>query len=380
MAEDAINTDESKVPCYSLPDPFVSLKGDLIHSRHDWENIRRPELIHLFEEHVYGKVPGDFDHISFDLAKEDTEAMSGAAHLKEIDITVCRKGNEVTIRLILFIPKNISLPVPVFLLINHRDSVDPARKVKTDYWPAELLIERGYAAAVFHVMDVSDDNPDTFAEDILTLLYPEQLSMRDGMRGLSAWAWGAMRIMDYFESDPDIDEKRAAVIGHSRGGKAALWTGAQDTRWAITISNESGCGGAALSRRRFGETLQQINVRFPYWFADNFKSYNEREDVLPVDQHLLIACMAPRAVYVASASKDLWADPTGEFLSLRLGSRVYQDIYKIPVMLPAEFPGVNQPIHQSCVGHHIREGTHDLNRFDWEQFMDFADKFYRRRF
>jgi hypothetical protein len=185
-----------------------------------------------------------------------------------------------------------------------------------------------------------------------------------------------MRIMDYFVRDPDIDQNRSVVIGHSRGGKAALWTGAVDRRWSIVISNESGAGGAALSRRRFGETVQQINSSFPYWFTPNFERYNNNESALPVDQHMLIASMAPRAVYVASAAEDQWADPRGEYLSLYHGATVFDEIFGIPIPLVEDMPEVNSPVHTSHVGYHIREGEHDLTRYDWEQFLDFADQYF----
>ncbi len=380
-AQDEFNYDESKVPAYSLPDPFVAQNGQLIRTPQQWEHLRRPELVKLFEKHVYGKLPKDFDQMSFSLVNEDTQAMDGNAHLKEVDIKVERNGNALTMRLLLFVPKKPEKPAPVFLLITHRDpeNIDPTRQTKIDFWPAEEIVARGYAAAAFHVMDVSDDNKETFTEDILDTLYPEQLQMEDGMRGLGAWAWGAMRAMDYFERDGDIDAAKAAVVGHSRGGKASLWTGAQDTRWAITISNESGCGGAALSRRKFGETVKRINTNFPYWFTDNFNSFNDNEDALPIDQHLLIASIAPRGVYVASASEDQWADPKGEFLSLKLGSRVHEEIYHIPSSLPDRLPKVGSPIHLSQIGHHIREGKHNLTLYDWERFMDFADQLYQRK-
>ncbi|WP_114749398.1 alpha/beta hydrolase family protein [Pleomorphovibrio marinus] len=379
--QEEFNYDESKVPQYSLPDPFVSQNGKLIRTPQQWEHLRRPELVKLFEKHVYGQLPKDFDQITFSLVNEDTQAMGGNAHLKEVDIRVERNGKAITMRLLLFVPQKKDKPAPVFLLITHRDpeNIDPTRESKIDFWPAEEMVERGYAAAAFHVMDVSDDSKDTFTEDILETLYPEQLQMEDGMRGLGAWAWGAMRAMDYFERDKDIDASKAAVVGHSRGGKASLWTGAQDTRWAITVSNDSGCGGAALSRRKFGETIKRINTNFPYWFTDNFNHFNDNEDALPIDQHLLIASIAPRAIYVASASEDQWADPKGEFLSLKLGSRVYHEIYGIPINLPDRLPEVEVPLHKPNVGHHIREGKHNLELYDWERFMDFADQLYQRK-
>ena len=197
------------------------------------------------------------------------------------------------------------------------------------------------------------------------------------MRGLGAWAWGAMRAMDYFETCQDIDAKKAAVIGHSRGGKASLWTGASDPRWAITISNESGAGGAAISRRKFGETVQRINTVFPYWFTDNFNKYNNNEALLPIDQHMLIAAMAPRAVYVASASEDLWADPKGEYMSLQLGTRVHREIYKMKGDFPKAINSPGNPVHLPYAGHHIREGKHNLTPYDWNLFMDFADNYFR---
>lgn len=377
-AQNEFNYEESKVPPFSLPDPFVSQKGKSIKTIQEWEFTRRKEIISLFENQVYGQLPRDMDNIRFELVSEDKQAMGGAAHLKEIDIQVERHNNSIRLRLILFVPTKASKPAPVFLLITHRDpeNIDPSRQVKMGFWPAEAIVERGFAAATFHVKDVSDDDNDTFKEDILNTLYPEQLQMENGMRGLGSWAWGAMRAMDYFETDPQIDAKRSAVVGHSRGGKASLWTGAQDTRWAITISNESGCGGAALSRRKFGETVERINTSFPYWFTDNFNQYNDREELLPLDQHMLVAAIAPRAVYVASASEDQWADPKGEFLSLSLGTRVHREIYGMGGSFPSSLPEVESPLHLPYAGHHIREGKHNLTPYDWERFMDFASQLY----
>jgi hypothetical protein len=372
-AQQEVNYDESKVPDLILPDLFVDFDGNVVSSREAWESNRRPELLGLFADQVYGQLPTDFDEIKFQSAAQPTHPHSAYANLKTVDITVSRNSRSQTIRLKIYSPKTQSGPSPVFLLISHRNVELLTGDIQNRFFPIEQIVSKGYAAAIFDVGDVSPDDKTRFTQGILDQLYPEQMSISNGMRGLSAWAWGAMRVMDYFETDPAIDEKRATVVGHSRGGKAALWCGANDTRWAITVSNESGCGGAALSRRKFGETITRINSGFPYWFTDNFKKYNGQEENLPLDQHQLIASIAPRAVYVASTTEDKWADPKGEYLSLKLGSRVYSEIYQIPIDLPEPYNYAVHTLHQKAVGYHLREGTHDLTAYDWQKILDFAD-------
>ena len=227
-------------------------------------------------------------------------------------------------------------PAPVFLLINNRspNDTDPTRALQSGFWPAERILERGYGIAALHNAELAPDDKDRYRDGVIRLFEGDgdRARPRNAWRALGAWAWGASRAMDYFASDSRVDSRRVAVVGHSRGGKAALWAGAQDERFALVVSNESGEGGAALSRRNFGETVARITESFPHWFADTYKDFAGRERDLPVDQHMLLALIAPRALYVASADGDLWSDPArripraGERLSgLRLCGRRADD-------------------------------------------------------
>ena len=372
------NYEESAVPAYTLPDAFVGLHQQKVSSVHDWENFRRKEILSLFEENVYGKMPEDFDSIRFAVSNEDKKAMMGSAQLKEVTITVWRSGKNVKLRLILFIPNRRTRPAPVFLLINNRGlaDIDPTRKIKSNFWPAEMIVDSGYAIAAFQVNDAAPDNKDHYTEGVLQL-YPDQVAAPDGMKAIGCWAWAAARVMDYFETDKAIDARRVFVVGHSRGGKAALWTGATDRRFAMVFSNCSGNTGAALSRRQFGETIKAINTQFPYWFCDNYKKYNDRVDALPVDQHLLLSLIAPRPLYTTNATRDLWADPKGSFLSAKEAEKVYA-LYNKKSSLGDNPPGTNDPVIRSVLGYHLREGNHDLTAYDWTQFVRFA-KYHSRR-
>ena len=320
-----------------------------------------------------------YDSLSFIFTKMDAEAMQGKATQKEVQITVWKVGKPVKINLLYFIPNQKPRPAPLFLFINNRDkkNTDPARAEKSEFWPAEVLIDSGYAIAAFHVSDLAPDNKDTYMNGALQL-YPDQMRVPNGMKAIGSWAWGASRAFDYLEQDPDIDPKRIFVVGHSRGGKAALWAGANDKRFAIVFSNCSGNSGAALSNRKFGETIKAINTSFPHWFADNYKKYNDNEAALPVDQHMLIALIAPRPVYTTNATKDLWADPTGSYLALIHAKKVY-DLYGKNTSLPPTAPPANSPIVTSIIGYHNREGIHDLTIYDWKNFIRFANFHARTR-
>lgn len=378
MAQQEPNYDESKVPALSIPDVFISQDGKLIKDANDWEMVRRTEILQLFADEVYGELPLDFDKIEFEEQEVSEHPYSDFSDMKTVEIQVERLGKQNTVKLHLFFPKSFTGVLPVILVISHRNVSELLKDTEDRFFPIDEIIGKGMVAAVFDVEDVSPDDKERFSQGILEKLYPEQLQMTNGMRGLGAWAWGAMRAMDYFEQSPEIDDKRAMLVGHSRGGKAALWCGANDTRWAITVANESGCGGAALSKRKFGETVERINTTFPFWFTDNFKKYNGREESLPLDQHMLLSLIAPRRLYVASSKDDQWADPKGEYLSLLFASRVYGEIYQAPQELPEAFNSEVNTVQLEHLGYHLREGAHDLSAYDWERFLDFAEKRFKK--
>jgi hypothetical protein len=242
-------------------------------------------------------------------------------------------------------------------------------------WPLKEILARGYGVATAWYWDIEPDRPDGWQTGIRTrLAVPLQIEPWE-WGAIGAWAWGLQRIADYLVNDPEIDAHRIIAIGHSRLGKTALWAAASDPRFTMVISNESGEGGAALSKRDYGETIAIINDYFPWWFCPAYKQYGSNTAALPLDQHFLLSLIAPRPLYVASAEDDRWSDPKGEFLSATLASPVYR-LYKESGIGTDSLPPVNHPVGE-YIRYHVRTGKHDVTLYDWQQYLDFADRYLR---
>ena len=394
---DEFNYDESKVPSYTLPKALVMQNGTLVTTADQWP-ARRAQIKHLFEQEVYGRVPDSvtLDNVTHTVQRIDRGVLGGIADRKMIRL---KFGDAAHVDVMLYLPAKADGPVPAFVGLNfggnHTTTTDKTVPLTSSWtrsgnhkateesrgsaagrWPFENIVKRGYAVATAYYGDIDPDFDDGFKNGVHAVYNADAKPAANEWGSIATWAWGLSRILDYLATDGDIDDKKVAVMGHSRLGKTSLWAGAADERFAIVVSNNSGCGGAALSRRAFGETVKRINTSFPHWFCDNYLKYNDQEDSCPVDQHMLMALIAPRPVLVCSAEEDRWADPRGEFTSAMLADDVYR-LLGTDGVASKEMPGLNN-LFKSAIGYHIRPGKHNVLPADWEVYMDFADHHYAK--
>jgi hypothetical protein len=397
----ATNYDEAKVPTYKLPELLVMNDGTRVKTAADWPK-RRAEVLTLLASQMFGTSPGRPQQMRFEVDSIDRGALGGLAVRKQVFINVAGKQ----LSLLLYLPAKAAGPVPVFVGLgfspNQSVSSDPAvplagtwvqnketkaielrpaaessRGSAASRWQVETVLARGYGLATMYYGDIEPDIDGAMKLGVRgAYLKSGQAAPSDGEWGaIAAWAWGLSRAADYLEQDKDVNAARLALVGHSRLGKTALWAGATDTRFRLVISNDSGEGGAAISRRRFGETVADLNRQFPHWFCGNYRRYSGREDEMPFDSHMLLALIAPRPLYVASAQDDQWADPKGEFLGAVAAGDVYALLGR-KGLATTEMPPVNSPVGDT-VRYHVRTGKHDITAYDWAQYLDFADRHLR---
>lgn len=399
----------SAAPDLSLPDPLVCLDGRRVTDSQEWQSARRGELLRAYEEHVYGRSPRPPRPITFETLHTRGDALSGLATRKIVRIYLLGDRAGPSLDLLLYVPNAAAgHPVPAFLGLNylgnqsvtaetdipvstrwflafkdvpglkdHRMS-EESRGAQARRWPLATLLSRGYAVATACYADIEEDRPEGWQTGLRAALAPQGAATvwrRNDWGAIGAWSWGLSRILDYLETEPTVDARRVALTGHSRLGKTVLWAGAQDERFALVISNDSGEGGAALARRKEGERIADSIRSFPYWYCDRYRDYVDREEALPVDSHCLISLMAPRPVYVSSATEDRWADPEGEFLAVKYAEPVFA-LFQRAGLSVAAWPAPDQSVGRD-LGYHLRTGKHDIVLGDWVHHLDFADRHLR---
>ncbi len=390
----------SQLPSHvELPDPLVMFNGERVRTKEAWVDQRRPELKQLFQHYMYGHLPPQLASVTATVEREDRGFLDGKATKTEVTLSFAA-GDAPKIHLLLVIPNEGQGAVPAFVgpnfFGNHTTTRDPSialtdvwvpnhkdgkaresdRGLQANTWAIDDVIGRGYGLATFYCGDVAPDHPGRSDGIFPFLRKTGDKGQEPGEWGaIAAWAWGVHRAVDYLQTHPKIDKARIAVVGHSRLGKAALLAGAFDERIALVIPHQAGCGGTAPSRGKVGESVKQINDRFPHWFDDRFKKFNEQTDRLPFDQHCLVALVAPRPVLLTNAVDDKWANPEGQFEMLKAAEPVYQ-------LLGAGGVGVDkmpapEVLVDAKLGYHIRPGKHSMVREDWKVFLTYADKYFR---
>ncbi len=311
-----------------LPDVLKMVDGSEVKTLRQWNEKRRPEIINIFTQQMYGKSPVRPGKMTFEVFDDDCNALGGIATRRQVKILFNGSLNGPSMDILIYLPNGMKKPVPLFVGYNfagnqsvHKDkairittnwmsaktkgvinnhATDITRGIAEAAWPLEMILKRGYGVATIYAGDVDPDYDDGFTNGVQAL-YPELQNCEDNFSTMAAWAWGLSRAMDYFETDKTINTDEVIVYGTSRMGKAALWAGATDSRFAMVISNESGAGGAKLFHHLSGENTARICNVFPHWFDKNFCKYAGKDTLLPFDQHMLLALIAPRPLYVASA-------------------------------------------------------------------------------
>jgi dienelactone hydrolase len=398
------NYDEANVAPYTLPDPLAFANGTRLASPTQWP-ARRAELLALFEDQMYGVIPPPPAVLKTELI-ESGETLDGRVLRKQFRMTFRSDGTGPAVDWIVFLPKHAKGPVPAFIGLNFYGNQeilpDPAIRVTSGWlrdepkhfiadhraseksrglsdvpgamqtWPVETFAARGYALVTACYGEIAPDDKDVYTNGVFALFPSTTPGVGSNTTALAAWAWGLMRGMDLIEREPAIDAHRVAVVGCSRLGKTALLAGAKDERFAVVIANQTGEGGVPLAKRDFGENVSTENKMFPHWFCGNYRAYSDNEAALPFDQHMLLACVAPRRLYV-SGFPGKWFDPHGEFLSLKAAEPVWRFL-GLPGLPAEQWPPEMSPAQGTHLGYHRRPGEHGIAAYDWQCYLAFTDR------
>lgn len=379
------NYDETKVRPYTLPDPLVMADGTPVRDARTWTTKRRPEILRMYEAEIYGRIPRNAPEVSWQVTDTDRQARQGTSIRKRIVGTIGERSDPRRINVTLHTPVKATGRVPVILLVNFGGGTPPptaagagrGRGFSTDPPVADEIIARGWGYAMVGYGDIQPDRANTFHEGVIgrTLAPGQQQPAADEWGTISAWAWGISRIVDYLQSDRAVDGKRIAVQGHSRLGKTVLWASALDPRIAAVFSSCSGEMGAALARRDWGETVDDMAQNFHWQFAGTFQKWPGRWNEMPVDAHMLIALSAPRPVFVTGGTADQWADPVGMFEAQVAAGPVYRLLGAKDLGI-TELPPLDTPVTSGDLGWHYHTGGHTATPADWKAFLEFLDKYF----
>ncbi len=395
-----VNYEESRVGTYTLADPLVLSNGKAVRDTKTWTQKRRPEIVRLFEENQYGRSPGRPAGMSFDVFDKGTPAMGGKALRKQVTIYFSAGKKEPREDVVIYLPAGASKPVPLLLCLNFSPNAsiydDPDLKLG-EMWSREKtrvpaqrgkglgrmnidqLLAKGFGVAGIYYGDIDPDFAGGIQFGVRALyLKPGQTEPAPDQWGaIGAWAWGLSRAMDYLETDNAVDARRVAIYGVSRLGKTVMWSGAHDTRFAMVIASCSGEGGAALSRRNYGETIAHLTAptRYPYQFCANYAKYAAHPDESPVDAHMLVALMAPRPVFLQTGDKDFWSDPKGEFLAAVAAEPVFR-LFDKQGLGTDKMPEAGEPILHT-IGYHMHAGGHGTMPGDLDYFLKFMEMHLR---
>ena len=394
-----VNYDEEKVPVREIPSVLIKNDGKVVASAWEWMNKRRPEVLDFYTREVYGEFPPRPEEMKFEVVSCREDALDNSAIRKEIKITFRNGQLSHCMLMLVYIPKNVPGKVPVFIGLNFKGNhtttpeddvimtgrnlagelVEPQRGIQQVRWEFKNAISRGFAVATCCYHDIYPDFPDeeAWGKSIYSIVCKEKSAaeLNKKYSAIGAWAWGLSRMLDVLESEPAIDCSRAGVSGHSRLGKTSLWCGANDQRFRVVVSNDSGHGGAALFKRNLGESIRILNMVFPHWFVAEFKKYNEKDADLEFDQNFLLSLIAPRALCIGSATEDLWADPKGEFLAGVYASEVYQ-LFGAKGM-PTDIHPAPEVNVTGKVSYHLRTGAHNILLQDWDHYLSVAEGIFR---
>jgi hypothetical protein len=383
------NYSEEKVKPYTLPDPLVTASGQRVTSAEQWFKVRRPEILELYRDQIYGRVPAGAPRVTWEVAQTDPAALDGAAVMKQVVGRMGDKPDGPRMNLTLHLPAKANGPVPVLLNLTFGFGARPTgaafgkgqsakagtAKATGGFDPMNEVLSTGWGYATLKYGEIQPDRPDRWTEGVIGLaLKPGQARPAPGEWGtISAWAWGISRAIDQLQTDKAVDAARISIMGMSRLGKTVLWAAAQDERVAAVFAVVPGELGASLIRRDWGETLDDMAQNFPYQFAGNLQKWVGRWNELPVDQHMLIALCAPRAVFVTGGRTDQWSDPKGEFLALSAAGPVYR-LLGAKDLGVSELPPFDSPVTGGALAFHYHNGGHTAVPRDWTAFLEFAER------